>query len=266
MILVTGASGNLAKRITELAQANGHEILTASRSGEADRMMDFDRPESLDFSGVETLLLTSAGYAEDDVVIARHGAVIAAARAQGVRQVIYTSFSAASDHLGFALAHRWTERALRDSGLDWTILRNGLYAELVGALAAPRAGTISAPFGSGPIAAVARDDLAQAAVAVLADPARHAGRIYELSGNTAFSLPELARAIGVDYAPVSFEAQRAALAAAPLLPFQSPMLMSLYGAASAGFLASETTDLLHLVPAPRDALALAAAVAASLAA
>ena len=55
--------------------------------------MNFDQVETLDFSGISTLFLVSAGYAEDDVVIQRHGAVLAAARRQGVIHVVYTSLS-----------------------------------------------------------------------------------------------------------------------------------------------------------------------------
>ncbi|EHK53932.1 NAD(P)H-binding protein [Allomesorhizobium alhagi] len=261
MILITGASGQLASQIVTRARQTGLAVLTASRSPDADRQMDFDRPEKLDFTGVETLFLTSAGYAEDDVVIRRHGAVLAAARAQGVQRIIYTSLSHASDHLAFALAHRWTEREIRGSGMAWTILRNGLYAELIGALAAPRDGRIETPFGQSRISAVARADLAEAALAVLADPASHAGRYYELSGTTAFSVPELAARIGVSYEPAVLGRQRERLSTLPLLPFQPPMLMSIFSVAAAGFLEAETTDLKALVPQPLDALEIACAVA-----
>lgn len=261
MILVTGASGQLASQIVTGARQAGLALLSASRAPDADRQMDFDRPETLDFSGIETLLLTSAGYAEDDVVMRRHGAVLAAARAQGVRHVIYTSLSGTGDHLGFALAHRWTERQLRQSGMGWTILRNGLYAELLGFLAAPRAGQISAPFGAGRVSAVARADLADAALAVLKDPAAHAGRCYELVGTAAFSLPDLAQRLSATYAPVSLEEERARLAGLPLLPFQAPMLMSICAATAAGFLEAESSDLEALVPKPRDALSIACAAA-----
>lgn len=257
MILVTGASGHLASLVATGLREAGVACLTTSRAPEADRRMDFDRPETLDFSGVSTLFLTSAGYAEDDVVMRRHGAVIAAAKAQGVGQVVYTSLSQASDHLGFALAHRWTERAVKESGLGWTILRNGLYAELIGALAAPRDGQITAPFGSAGISAVARADLAAAAVEVLRDPSAHAGMCYELPGVSSFSIPDLAQRIGAIYAPSSVEAERARLATLSLLPFQPAMLLSIHTAAMAGFLEQEASDLLKLVAVPRDALDIA---------
>lgn len=261
MILITGASGQLASQIVAGARQAGLAMLTASRSTDADRQMDFDRPETLDFTGIETLFLTSAGYAEDDVVVRRHGAVLTAARAQGVGHIVYTSLSRASDHLGFALAHRWTEREIRVSGTDWTILRNGLYAELIGALAAPRDGRISTPFGQGRISAVARADLAEAALAVLTAPAAHAGRCYELAGPAAFSVPDLAQRLGVPYEPVPFEVERARLSSLPLFPFQPPMLMSIFSSAAGGFLEADSTNLQELVREPRDALAIACAIA-----
>lgn len=261
MILVTGVSGQLASKLVTAARAVGLAVITASRSPDADRQMDFDRPETLDFSRVETLFLTSAGYAEDDVVIRRHGAVVAAALEQGVKHIVYSSLSDGSDHLGFALAHRWTERAIKDSGLVWTILRNGLYAELIGSLAAPSDGRITAPFGQCRISAVARADLAEAALAILKSPAPHAGRCYELSGESAFSVSDIAQSLGLPYTPLSFAAERERLSQLPLLAFQAPMLMSIYAAATGGFLETEKTDLKGLVSQPRNAFTIACKVA-----
>lgn len=261
MILITGASGQLSSLVAAGARAAGLPVLTASRSPVADRPVDFDKPETLDLSGVSTLFLVSAGYAEDDVVIRRHGAVLEAARRHEVAHVVYTSLSAASDHLGFALAHRWTERAIQSSGLAWTILRNGLYAELIGMLAAPQGGRITVPLGTGPISAVARADLADAALAVLRDPAAHRERTYELSGTSPFSIPDLARRLGAHYEPVSLTAERERLSALPLLPFQPAMLLSISSAAMAGFLETDASDLPELVAGPRDALAVACEVA-----
>lgn len=254
MIMITGASGTLASLVVGKARNQGIHVLTSSRSGGADRQMDFDRQDTLDFSGVDTLFVTSAGYAEDDVVIRRHGDVLRAAARQGVKHVIYTSLSANSDHLGFALAHRWTEQALQRSGMAWTILRNGLYAELIGMLAAPQDGRITAPFGDARISAVAREDLATAAVKVLENPESHAGRIYELSGRAGFSVPDLARSMGVEYEPTSLAEQRSRLDALDMLPFQRPMIMSIYAAAIAGFLESESSDVTQLVDNPASPL------------
>lgn len=268
MILITGNSGRLSSLISGRIFAAGLDAIVGSRSAAGDdprrRRIDFDDPASLDFSGVDTLLLVSAGYAEDDVVIRRHEGVIAAAERQGVEHVVYTSLAGTGDHLAFALAHRWTERRLRASGLAWTILRNGLYAELIGALAAPVDGRIIAPFGSGRISCVARDDLADAAVGILSNPSRHAGAIYELSGTRPLSVADIAEALAVSYEPEALAVARAGLAKLPLLPFQPAMLMSIYSTAAAGFLEARSSDLPKLLgSAPRDALPVAIAAARS---
>lgn len=224
--------------------------------------MDFDDPAGPDLTGVRVLVLVSAGYGEDDVVLARHDRVVSAAERHGVQHVVYTSLVGAGDHLAFALAHRWTERRLRESRLSWTILRNGLYAELFGQLAAPVGGAVTAPFGTGAVAAVARQDLADAAVRVAADPAAHRDRTYELTGPVAFTAAGLAAELGVPYHPVSLGERRAALVGPDLLPFQPAMLMSIYSATAAGFLAETRDDLAGLLSRPpRDPVPVAVAAA-----
>jgi len=259
MILITGGSGHLSSLVAARMERLGLDYVVGSHAARsADgrrRRIDFDDPATLDFSGIDTLFMVSAGYGEDDVVIRRHDNVVSAAETCGVRQLVYTSLIGGGDHLGFALAHRWTERRLRASGLSWTILRNGLYAELIAALAMPENGVIRAPFGDGSIAAIAREDLADAAVTVLTNPASHIGRIYELPGRRAWPLSQFAREIGAEYRPASLEEARRGLSSPPLLPFQPAMLMSIYSAVSAGFLADTLGDLEQLLTTdPRDGL------------
>ncbi|SMC43510.1 NAD(P)H-binding protein [Rhizobium sp. RU36D] len=254
MILITGISGRLGSLIHAGAIARGLAPMAGSSKpqgiGERTRRIDFDDPDSLDLGGVSTLMIVSAGYGEDDVVIGRHERIISAAEQKGVQHIVYTSLAGEGDHLAFALAHRWTERRLQRSSADRTILRNGLYAELIADLSAPVDGIITAPFGTGRISAVARADLAEAAVTVLANPAAHRNRIYELSGTDAWSIGELADAVGVVYRPIGLGAQREHLATLPLLPFQPAMLMSIYSAAAHGFLESHRSDLQALLERP----------------
>ncbi|WP_262391285.1 NmrA family NAD(P)-binding protein [Nocardiopsis sp. CNR-923] len=162
MILVTGANGNLGAAALAALRARSADATGGSRTpGEGTRRLDFDDRASLDLTGVSTLVLVSAGYAEDDRVVARHAAVLDAAVRDGVRHVVYTSLTSAGDHLGFALAHRATERLLRVRGLPYTVLRNGLYAELFGALLMWADDEVESAFGDGALAAVTRADLAE---------------------------------------------------------------------------------------------------------
>ncbi|ABW12293.1 hypothetical protein Franean1_2870 [Parafrankia sp. EAN1pec] len=102
MILVTGTSGVLGGLVLERLRADsGSEdekakagVVAGTRTpGDDDRHIDFDNPDTLadGFAGVDVLVFVSAGSAEDDVVLARHGAVVAAASEARVRHVIYTS-------------------------------------------------------------------------------------------------------------------------------------------------------------------------------
>lgn len=256
MILVTGASGQLGHAIVEsLAAANVHAIAGTRRpAGRADaRHIDFDDPESLDFKGVETLVIVSAGYAEDDVVITRHDNAIAAAERDGVEHIVYTSLATGGDHLAFALAHRWTERRIQASALRWTILRNGIYAELFGSLLTPEGGAITAPFGAGALAAVTRADLAEAAANVARRPGDHVGRIYDLGGEQPVTTAEMAAEAGLTYTPARLDHRRSVLDASDLQPFQPAMLMSIYSTVGSGFLAETGGDLRALLGrAPAD--------------
>ena len=266
MILVTGARGHLAAQTLAQLRMRGAAAVGGSRTpGDGERFLDFDDPASLDLDGVTTLVLVSAGYAEDDEVIARHTRVIAAAVRDGVHHIVYTSVTAAGDHLGFAPAHRATERLLMDSGLQWTILRNGLYAELIGALMTWTSEGFESAFGSGSVAAVAREDLAAAAAVVAATPADHQRKIYDLVGEP-FTADDLAAQLGATHTTISLGEYRSRLLASDeLLPFQPPMLLSIATSVRHNFLSSSGTDLRNLLGQPPvTAMSVAAETAASL--
>ena len=264
MILVTGANGNLGSATLAVLRAGGADAMGGSRTpGEGMRRLDFDDPAGLDLGGVSTLVLISAGYAEDDQVVGRHAAVLDAAVRDGVRHVVYTSLTAAGDHLGFALAHRATERLVRTSALPWTILRNGLYAELFGGLLIWAGDGVESAFGDGALAAVAREDLADAAAIVAANPTRHSGRVYDLVG-TPITAGQVAERLGVPHRTIGLaEYRRRLLHETPeLLPFQPPMLASIATGIRHGFLDGTVPDLTDLLDRPaRDAVAMAVAAA-----
>lgn len=142
-------------------------------------------------SGVDLLFMVSAAEAPDRRE--QHRDFIAAAAEAGVRHIVYTSFSGAAPDAVFTLGrdHFDAEQAIRDSGMTFTFLRNQLYSDFLPLLADER-GVIRGPAGDGRVAAVARADVADAAVAVLRDPAAHAGAVHELTGPEALTLTEVA--------------------------------------------------------------------------
>jgi NAD(P)H dehydrogenase (quinone) len=275
VILVTGASGALGGLILDrLTTVPGVDVVAGSRSPVAGaRRIDFDRPSTLvdAFGGVDVLVFVSAGAAEDDVVLDRHGSVIRAAAAAGVRHVIYTSLVGSGDRLTIALAHRWTEARLAESLFDFTILRNGLYAEIPARIALAEAesaaatGVFRAPLGCGRMSVVAREDLAEAAAQVAVDVqrsvdagerSRHAGRTYELAGVTAVGGKDIATALAqalerrVRYEPGWLGDTRAELARSGLEPYRVGHTMSMLSNVGAGLLESPTSELPELLGRP----------------
>ncbi len=206
MIAVTGASGQLGRLVMEglLARVPAENIVAAVRNpakvadlaarGVVVRTADYAKPETLDaaFAGVDRLLLISSS--EVGGRVPQHRNVIEAARRAGVGLVAYTSIlHADTTPLGLGAEHRETEALLRASGLPHVLLRNGWYTEnyLASLPAALQHGAFVGCAGQGRIASAARADYAAAAVAVLTGEGQ-AGKVYELAGDTAYTLAGLA--------------------------------------------------------------------------
>lgn len=202
-IAVTGASGQLGRIVIEKLKQKvpTDQIVALVRSpekvqslGVTARAADYAKPATLAsaLAGVDTLLLISSSEVGQRAV--QHANVIAAARQAGVKRIVYTSLLGA-DHSPLSLAdeHRATEAELKSSGVPYTILRNGWYTEnYLGALDAALAhGALIGSAGDGRIASATREDFAEAAVAALTGTG-HEGVTYELAGDHAWTLKELA--------------------------------------------------------------------------
>jgi NAD(P)H dehydrogenase (quinone) len=205
-IAITGATGQLGHLVVNKLKGAvpAADIVALARSPEkaADlgvtvREADYGKPETLDraLDGVDTLLLISSN--EVGQRAAQHRNVIEAAKKAGVKRIVYTSLlHADTSPLSLADEHRDTEAALEASGIPYTILRNGWYTEnytgsIPGALAG---GAFIGSAGEGKISSAARADFADAAVAVLTGEG-HEGETYELAGDDAYSLGDLAAEI-----------------------------------------------------------------------
>ena len=273
MIMVTGASGRFSSAVLAELRARGVPAVGGSRTpSEGQRRVDFGVPDSLDLSGVDTLLLVSAGAQEDDRQVAFHRAVVEAAARDGVSHLVYTSLTGAGDHLSMALPHRVAERLILASGMTWTILRNGVYAEILGAPLSwerwkgkGRVLGIVSPLGDGAVAAVARRDLACAAASVVSEPARHREKVYELVGNRPISAADVAGRLGCEVRDISLSEFRDQLVAGGgVSAFRLSMMLSIASVIRHGFLAATGDDLPRLLGRePMDPLAVAAEAVAA---
>jgi NAD(P)H dehydrogenase (quinone) len=206
MYAITGASGQLGRLVidTLLAKVPANQIVAAVRSPEKVRDLaargvvvreaDYDRPQTLTsaFAGVDKVLLISS--TEVTGRLPKHRAVIDAAKEAGVALLAYTSMLHA-DHSSAMLAreHHQTELAIAASGVPAVILRNGWYLEnpLTALKAALQHGAFIGSAGAGRFSSAARKDYAEAAAWALTSPGQ-AGKLYELAGDTSFTLAQLA--------------------------------------------------------------------------
>lgn len=209
MIAVTGASGKLGHHIvSQLVAKNpqGQIVAWARHTDKAKdlaargvqvRRADYAAPETIAsaLAGVKKLVLVSSS--EVGKRHTQHITVIEAAKKAGVELIAYTSLLRAdTSKLMLAAEHLATEKTLRASGIPFVILRNGWYienyTENVGSAVAH--GAVLGAAENGKISAASRADYAAAAVAVITREG-HAGRVYELGGDSAFTMAQYAEEV-----------------------------------------------------------------------
>ncbi|MEV6712848.1 SDR family oxidoreductase [Lentzea sp. NPDC051208] len=274
MIVVTGATGQLGRLVVQdlLTRVPADQVIAAVRSPEKAgdlaergvqvREADYDRPDTLKtaFEGADKVLLISGS--EVGRRIPQHQAVIDAATDAGVSFLAYTSvLHADTSTLPVAPEHKVTEEAIKASGLTYSLLRNGWYNEnyIPAAQQAAATGAIISSTHDGRVAAASRADYAAAAAVVLTEDG-HADSVYELTGDTAWSMDDLAAdvtalaATPVTHQDLSTEAHTAALTEAGLPETVVQMLVSIDSSIADGQLARTTGDLARLIGRPTTAL------------
>jgi NAD(P)H dehydrogenase (quinone) len=222
-IIITGASGQYGRSATDkliaLGRATDLILMTRTPAKLADRVAkgcdvrygDYDKPETLAAAvqGAERMLLISGTRVGARVV--QHKAAIDAAAAAGVRHIAYTSFIGIDDDANPAEVrhdHIETERLIKASGMEWTMLRDAHYADAMIIMAGPgMMASKSWPhnWGDGREAMVWRDDCVASAVAVLTGTG-HEWQVYNITGPALQSCAELAALVseitGIDIASI----------------------------------------------------------------
>jgi uncharacterized protein YbjT (DUF2867 family) len=223
MIVVTGASGNVGGRLVRVLVAAGEQVTAVSRrppaadlpEGVRHLQADLEEPGSLKpvLEGADALFLLVAG--EDPQ------GILDVAAAGGVRRIVLLSSQGAGTRPESYRHPRAFEDAVRQSDLDWTVLRPGGFDSntFAWAEAVRSQRTVTAPFGDVGLPAVDPVDIAEVAAVVLRGEG-HAGRTYELTGPAPISPRERAQVIGDALGtPVRFVEQSRAEARAQMLRF-----------------------------------------------
>lgn len=275
MIAVTGATGNLGRLVVnDLLDRDipPSEIVAAVRSpdkaadlaerGVEVRKADYDQPDTLDsaFEGIDQLLLISSS--EVGQRVSQHQNVVDAAEANDVDFFAYTSMLRAdTSPMELATEHVATEEYLQASDLSVTLLRNGWYIEnyteqLHQAL--DQSAFIGCA-GDGRISAATRADYAAAAATVLTEDG-HDGETYELGGDEAFTMDELAEVVTelsgteVVYQDLPPEEYKEALVDAGLPEPQAAVFADADQGIAKGHLYTESDDLRRLIGRPTTPL------------
>ena len=250
-ILITGATGQLGSAVVRhVLDRTDEQVVVSVRdpqkfdvAGVEVRQGDFDQPETLDFRGADKLLIVSSGAHDSAVRIQQHANAIAKAKEHGVSHVFYTSVTDAdTSTLAVAEVHKAAEEAIRATGLTFTFLRNGMYHEnYLDSLAQD---VVAISTKDGRVASAPRDDYALAAALVLTTDG-HENAVYELTGSTTWSFPEVA---GEKYRDVSDDD----LIAAGL----PPLVVDFFVAIRNGVFAEVRPDLEKLIGRPTRPIAI----------
>ncbi|PPK88444.1 NAD(P)H dehydrogenase (quinone) [Neolewinella xylanilytica] len=218
--LITGATGHLGGSVVDyLLERNGPGSLAVlsrhpdgnTTAGFRDRGLDvrigdYDKPEELAsaFDGIEVLYFVSSSDVENR--LKQHENVVSAAQRASVKHIIYTSSVRETEGPETVLhpivdAHKQTEDRIMESGMDYTILRHNLYAEVAPLFIGDReqllgSKTVYLPAGDGRVALAPRRDLAEAAAILLADPAAYRNRVLSLNGSERVTFSEVATMLG----------------------------------------------------------------------
>jgi len=274
MIVITGATGQLGRLVIAalLKKIPAASLVAVVRNvekakdiaalGVQVRQADYNQPESWNaaLQGADKVLLISSSDIGQRT--RHHRAVIDAAKHAGVKLLAYTSvLHADTSVLGLAGEHRETEAAIRASGLPFVLLRNGWYTEnyAVGIPTALSLGAVYGCTGDGRISSATRADYAEAAAVVLTRD-NPAGKVYELAGDTSYTLSEFAAEISrqsskaINYVNLPEAEYKKALLSAGLPEFLAELLANSDTGVSKGALFDDSKQLSKLIGRPTSAL------------
>lgn len=202
MIVVTGATGHVGQLTAEALASRGHSLRLAVRDpARAPRLAgveavqaDYGDPASLARALREGDRVFMVSVHEGpERRMALHRSFIETAARQGVAQLVYLSFVNAGPTARFlhARSHGATEKLLRESGVSWTSIRNGMYGDYVAGWFDAE-GVAREPVGDGRISFSYRPELAEAIAVTLTEPG-HERMVYDITGPESVSLAELAQ-------------------------------------------------------------------------
>jgi len=214
-ILVTGARGRVARDLVQRLAGAGQKVRAAGRDPRAARLPSEVEVFAADLAEPATLGAALGGGVRKVFLYAERAGLdgaVAQVKAAGAEHVVLLSAIGADPGSGDSIArmHGQAERAVRESGLAWTVVRPGGFAtnRLIWAESIRAEGVVRDPFPDSHSALIHETDIAAVAFHALAEPG-HEGRTYELTGPESLTQRRQAELIGeaIGGRPVRFEVQ-----------------------------------------------------------
>ncbi|MFT4090109.1 MAG: NAD(P)H-binding protein [Asticcacaulis sp.] len=211
MLIVTGGSGKLGRLVVDallelvpaeqigVSARDPRKLAELEKRGVRVRQGDYDDGDSLShaWEGATRVLLVSsniAAYGGDP--LKQHETAIGVAKVLGIERLLYTSqiSSGKEAHFPPGCDHAATEEMLAASGLAWTALRHGFYADSAVSMNARgfASGLLVSPV-DGKVAWATHEDLAEVDARLLAGQETFEGATPPLTGSEALDLADLAR-------------------------------------------------------------------------
>lgn len=191
LTLVTGATGKTGSRVLQRLRASGHAVRAGSRSARPAFDWEDRATWPIALHGVRAVYVAFQPDLAVPGALDTVRAFFLQAQELGVRQVVLLSGR------GEVEAEQ-AEEALQRTTMDWTILRASWFQQNFSEsflLDAVHSGVVALPVGDVAEPFVDVDDIADAAVAALTEPACHRNQLYELTGPRALSFAEATRSI-----------------------------------------------------------------------
>ena len=269
-MILTGATGTIGSSTIKALKAKGARFKVGTRSpdklkgqGVETVLLDWDKPETLGpaLQGVEKVFLLTP-VSDKQVEYAK--ALVAAAKKAGVKHIVKLSVAGVDAEPGISLGrlHRAGEKAVKDSGIAWTMLRPTFFMEnffnFYGA-DPKKDSTLYLPHGQGKAVWVDGRDVGEVAAAVLTSPG-HEGKAYDLTGPEALSSAEVVAILGqamgrkYTYVDVPEEAARKAMMDMQMPGWMVDGFMELHALIRNGWVATPATGVKDVLGRPPRAL------------